>query len=263
MIRLKNTILLVIILLAVSCSNYQKVLKNADPRIKYEAAIKYYEGKDYFKALQLLDELVSVYRGSENAEKIYYMYAKCYMEQDDYVMASYHFNQFYKIFPNSQYAEECLYLSAYCQYLDSPVYTLDQTSTYMAIEQMQLFINTFPNSQRVIEANNMMDEMRQKLELKAYYIAKLYYKRNDYNAAIVMLKNLLRDYPETKRREEINYYIAMASYDYAMKSIESKKQERLLNSENLCKTYINQYPNGRYIKDIQTIILNISNINKK
>ncbi len=125
----------------ISCSKYQKLLKGADNEAKYEAAIDYYEKDDYYRALQLFDPLIAVYRGTKKAETLYYYYAYCYYKQQDYILASYYFKRFVKNSPNSDKAEECVYLSAYCTYLDSPKYNLDQTNTYEAIKDLQLFIN--------------------------------------------------------------------------------------------------------------------------
>jgi len=256
--KIFNFFLIISLIITVSCNNYKKVLKGNDTQKKYELAESLYNKKDYSKALQILDELVNVYRGTENAEKIYFMYAFSYYGQDDYILAGYHFKQFYKIFPSSKHAEEALYMNAYCKYLDSPVYTLDQTSTYEALEELQLFINTFPESTRVGDANKLMDELREKLEKKAYGVAFLYYKTEDFKAAIIALKNVLKDFPETKRKEEISYYIAKASYIYAQKSVDSKKPERYRSTVDVCNSFLRTFSGSRYVKEV-TAILNTSN----
>lgn len=246
-------LLIISILAGFSCNNYQKITKGNDTQKKYELAENLYNKKDYAKSLQILDELVNVYRGTENAEKIYYMYAFCYYGQDDYLMAGYHFKQFYKIFPSGKYAEEALYMSAYCKYLESPVYTLDQSSSDEALEELQLFINTFPESKRVEDANKLMDELREKLEKKAFGIAFLYFKTEDYKAAIIALKNVLKDFPETKKKEDITYYIVKSSYAYATRSIESKKNERLNSTIEYSGNFLKMFPGSKYAKEVSSI----------
>lgn len=256
--KIFNFFLIISLIITVSCNNYKKVLKGNDNQKKYELAESLYNKKDYSKALQILDELVNVYRGTENAEKIYFMYAYSYYGQDDYILAGYHFKQFFKIFPNSKHAEEALYMNAYCKYLDSPVYTLDQSSTDEALSELQLFINTYPESSRVNDANKLMDELREKLEKKAFGVAFLYYKTEDYKAAIIALKNVLKDFPETKRKEDINFYIVKASFVYAQKSIDSKKTERYGSTVDFCNNFLKMYSGSRYVKEV-TVILNTSN----
>ena len=190
-----------------SCNKYQKLLKSADNEVKYEAAIDYYEKGDYYRALQLFDPLIAVFRGTKKAETLYYYYAYCYYEQQDYILASYYFKRFVKTFPNSDKTEECVYLSAYCTYLDSPRYNLDQTNTYEAIKDLQLFINMYPDSKRIAECNELMDKLWDKLETKAFAIAKLYYKMGDYKASIFSFENIIKDFPDTQYKEEILFYI--------------------------------------------------------
>ena len=185
---MKHLLLIVISLLLLnSCSKFQHHMKSTDMEAKYEAAVKYYEKKDYYHALQLFEELISVYRGTSKAEKSYYYYVYCTYYVDDFTMAAYHFNNFVQSYPSSTYAEEMQYMYAYCYYLDSPVSSLDQTSTYDAIDKFQLFINKFPNSKKVEESNKYIDELRLKLEVKSFDNAKLYYRTENYKAAVVAL----------------------------------------------------------------------------
>ncbi|MFM8950029.1 MAG: outer membrane protein assembly factor BamD, partial [Bacteroidota bacterium] len=136
-----------------SCSKFSKIQKSQDMEAKYKAAVEYYEKKNYYQALQLFEELVTVFRGTLKAEDTYYYYCMCYYLTGDFTIAAYHFNNFSQTFPNSSKAEEALFLNAYCYYLDSPTSSLDQKNTLDAIRQFQLFINRFPKSEKVAESN--------------------------------------------------------------------------------------------------------------
>jgi len=241
----------------VSCSKYNRLLKSDDYAKKLQMAIMYYNKTDYYRALQLFDDVIAVYRGKEEAEKIHYYYAYCYFGQEDYLIASYHFRNFSKIFPNSKYAEECYYMSAYCKYLDSPSYSLDQTSTYEAIKELQAFINFYPKSERVAEANKLIDDLRTKLAKKFFETAKLYYKIESYNAAQIAFNNVLKDFPETNYREEILYYIVKSNYYLAKNSIETKKKERLQNVVVSYNNFVNAFPLSKYMSELQNIYKNV------
>jgi outer membrane protein assembly factor BamD len=142
-------------------------------------------------------------------------------------------------------------MSAYCTYLDSPKFSLDQTNTYEAIDAFQLFINRYPRGDRAQQATEYIDELRQKLLDKAYNIGNLYYKMEDYRAAIVSYESLLKDYPDTEYKEEILYKIIKAYYEYAMKSIEVKKKERYESAVKAYLDFISLYPESEYIDDVQ------------
>ena len=244
-------------LLLPSCSKYNQLLKSNDIEKKYEMAIKYYEEENYYKAFPLLEELVSLYRGTDKAEKIYYYYAFCNYHMGEYDMANYHFKNFAKTHPTSQYAEECLFMNAYTYYINSPESSLDQTNTYSAITELQLFIDKYPNSSKVAESNELIDKLRLKLETKAYHICKQYYRTENYKSAIVCIANTLKDFPDIKYREELAFLAVKSNYLYAINSIETKKTGRLESTVKAYQAYIVKYPKGGYVKEAESIYDNV------
>ena len=261
---LKNTfILLATLTLFSSCSKYQKILKSTDGDAKFNAAVAYFEKKDYFRALPLFEELISVYRGQGRAEKVYYYYAYCNYYLEDYELAAYHFESFVNTFPRGEYAEECSFLHAYCFYKSSPDYSLDQESTVKAIAKMQIFVNKYPSSQRVAECNTLIDKLRYKLEEKAFSLSKLYFNTGDYKAAVTSFKNLLADYPATSFKEEGMYYVAKSYYLYAQNSIETRKAERFSATVDAGNEFLSHFPESKEAKEIRQLIESSKNqINK-
>lgn len=251
--RLQIPGLILLILLAASCSRYQRLLKSSDSELKYEKANQYFERKDYYRAINLYEQLLPVYRATEKAEKIYFNYSYAYFNQAEYVLASYYFKKFVKTFPRSDKAEECFFMSAYCKYMESPVYSLDQTNTYDAISELQLFLNAYPDSERVEECNELIDELRGKLEKKHYEISKLYLKMDRYKAAVTSFNNLLKDFPDTDYKEASLYYIVKSNYQYAQKSVARKKQERFEETIDSYYNFIALYPESTYMKEVQNM----------
>lgn len=235
-----------------SCSEYSRLLKSTDYNKKYDAAISFYEQKDYSKALALLQELVSVYRGTAKGEKIMYYYAYATYAVGDYLLAGYHFNNFVKTFPASDKTEECAFMYAYCYYLESPKYSLDQTDTKSAIKELQYFINKYPDSKRKEECNNLITRLRGKLEEKYYKISKQYYFLDDYQAAVTSFENVLKDFPDTKYREELMYMIVKSNYIFATKSTDKKKTERFKAAVDSYNKFVSYFPeNSKYIKEVE------------
>lgn len=249
----KLFLLLITTLIFASCSKFQQISKSNDMEAKYNAAVKYYEKKDYYHAYMLFEELISVFRGTSKAEKSYYYYTYCTYYIDDYTLAAYHFNNFVQSFPNSVHAEEMQYMYAYCFYLDSPVSSLDQTSSVDAIEKFQLFVNRYPSSPKVAEANTYIDALRKKLEEKAFNNARLYYKMENYKAAVVAFTNLLKDYPGTIYKEEALFLSLRASYYYAKNSVPDKQLARYKASAEEYLKFIDNFPQSRYLRDAERI----------
>lgn len=240
-----------ILFLLSSCSEYNKVLKSSDYNKKYEAAVQYYEKKQYSKALPLLEELSSVYRGTDKAEKISFYYAYSTYAVGDYLLAGYQFNNFVKTFPASDKNEECAFLYAYCFFLESPRYSLDQMDTRNAIRELQIFINKYPESSHVKQSNELIVKLREKLERKYFEIAKQYYFLDDYNASIVSFENVLKDYPDTKYREEAMYLIVKSNYLYAVKSFDFKKAVRLKSTIDAYNKFLSYYSDSQYSKELE------------
>jgi outer membrane protein assembly factor BamD len=245
--------LLILLVSCIACNDFKKLQKSNDLDKKYEMAIKYYEKKDFLKSSILLEELITLYRGTPRAEKIFYYYAYTSYELGDYTMAAYQFKSFVKNFPNSQYTEECAYMNAYCYYLNSPHYSLDQGDTYKAINEFQLFVNQYPNSTRIEESNKMIDKLRAKLEKKAYESAKQYYYIRDYQAAIISFGNILKDFPNSEQKDEMNFLILKSSYLLAINSIEAKKKDRIQQTIDTYLKFVDSFPQSKYISDAQGI----------
>ncbi|MDD3875976.1 MAG: outer membrane protein assembly factor BamD [Bacteroidales bacterium] len=248
-----------ILLFNSACNEYKKILKSDNIELKYEKAVEYYQQHDYFKAIQLFDELLTYFRGSARAEDIYYYYAYAHYGQGDYVLAAYYFQNFTQTFSRSRYTEEAMFMAAYCEYLDSPVYSLDQSSTMNAIRGMQNFINTFPESSKVAQANELIDKMRSKLQRKSFEIGKLYFSTEDYRSSIAALNAHLKDFPDTGHKEETYFLIFKSYYLYANKSIESKKRERYINAKEAYETFAALFPESSFLREANVFYRNTLN----
>ncbi|QYJ68056.1 outer membrane protein assembly factor BamD [Flavobacterium litorale] len=237
---------LYIILLAVvlsSCNQYQKALKSDDIKVKYEVAELMYNNGKYAKAIRLFEQIAPSYRGKPQAEKLFYMYASSLYNVKTYYTAGYQFEYFSANYPRSEKLEEAAFMGAKSYYQLSPRYSLDQVDTYKALDKLQQFIDRFPNSQFMPEANQLVKELNEKLEKKAFEIAKQYNYTaeyfGDFKAAIVALDNFILDHPGTVYKEDALYHKLDASYRLAINSVQAKKRARLqaakLNYEALIK----------------------------
>ena len=250
---LKSFVFIFITALMTSCGGYNAVLKNPDPDYKYEKAVEYFEKEQYYKSFTILEELINVFRGTAKAQEVYYYYAKAQMGMGDFILAAYHLKNYVNTFPRSEYAEECAYLAAYCYYEDSPQYSLDQSSTYKAIDELQLFIDQHPTSDLVDDCTELIEKLRSKLERKSFEQAKLYYETENYKSAIISFDITINDYPDTKYREEALYLQLESYYLLAMNSVDEKKQIRLKETISSYKRFARNYPESEFIEDAAEI----------
>lgn len=236
-----------------SCTGYQKLLKSSDVNKKYEAAIEYYDKGDFFKAGNLLEELVPLLKGRPEAEKAQFYFANTNYKQRNYTLAAYYFKSFYDTYPNSQYTEEATFLHSKSLFRDSPIYELDQTNTFSAIEGIQDFLNRYPESQFRPEAENMSQELQRKLESKAFEGAKLYYSIRYHQAAVVAFNTFQQQYPASSFNEEAAFLKLSAQYELARESVENKQRERYLEAVSFYQAFIDTYPQSRNLKAAESM----------
>ena len=242
--------ILFIALLLTSCSEYQQALKNDDIKKKYEVAEKQYEKGKYSKAIRLYEQIAQSYRGKPQAEKMFYMYSQALYKTKQYYTAGYQFESFTASYPRSEKVEEASFLGAKSYYMLSPRYSLDQVDTYKALDKLQQFIDNYPNSEYMAEANTLVKELREKLEKKAFEIARQYNHISEYtgdhNAAIKALDNFIIDYPGTKYKEDALYYKFDSSYQLAINSVAARMAERLEIAKGNYNALIKFNPSTKY-----------------
>lgn len=268
LMKMRNFALIAFVfaLLLSSCGDYNKIVKSTDYEFKYKKAIEYYNDGQYVRSATLLKDLVNIVRGTSKADKVYYYYAKSEFGIKDYLMAGHYFKTLITEFPRSEFAEESQFMIGYCYYLDSPNPRLDQEVTQKGIDALQLFINLYPSSDRVDEANRLIIELRDKLVYKSYLSAKLYYDLKDYKAAVVALTSSLKDYPDSKYREDVMYMLLRSKYLLAVNSIEEKKHDRLASALDEYFTFADEYPTSKYKKDADkyySVLAKALNYNKE
>ena len=210
-----------------SCSEYQKALKSEDLSVKFDQASKLYEKGKYYKAITLFEQMAPSFRGKPESEKMFYMFSQSYYKTKQYYLSGYQFESFAAGYPKSDKIEEASFLGAKSYSMLSPVYSLDQTDTEKAIDKFQSFIDAYPNSSLLPEANVVVKTLREKMEKKAYENAYGYNKISDFKSAIIALDNFIIDYPGTPYKEKALFYKFDSAYQLAINSIPAKMEERL------------------------------------
>ena len=246
---MKKNILITLLaaLLLSSCGEYNKLLKSTDYEYKYEAAKNYFAKGQYNRAATLLNELIAILKGTDKAEESLYMLGMSYYNQKDYQTAAQTFIQYYNVYPRGTFTELARFHAGKALYLDTPEPRLDQSATYSAIQQLQ-----------TEEAQSMIFALQDKLVMKEYLSAKLYYNLgnylgNNYESCVITAQNALKDYPYTNMREDLSILILRAKYEMAVYSVEDKRAERYREAVDEYYAFKNEFPESKYTKDADRI----------
>ena len=242
-----NALLFVLVLIASGCTEYSKALKETDPVKKLAKAKEYYEEGECYKALPMLEELIGLTRGTQQSEEVYYYFAKTHYCLKDYYMGNYYFKSYAKSFSSSPKSEECLFMAAVCSYKLSPSYTLDQIDSKTAIDELQYFMDQYPNSALRDSANHMIRDLNYKLEKKDFEVAELYVKTMKYKAASNSLQEFLKKYPQSKFREQAMLLIIESKFLLAEGSIDTKKLERYRETMESYITFVSAFPKSKFL----------------
>ena len=258
--KIKNlACLLVLCAMLFSCGEYQKVLNKGSEEDQYKMAVKLYESQKYRKALRLFEKVTPYYRGKPQMERIQFMVAQSNFNEKSYTTAGYYFDRFANNYPKSSKKEEASFLSAYSYKLASPVFSLDPTDTNKALEAFQGFINAYPDSEKLPEANKHYAELRIKLQEKSFEIAKTYYRTADYDlrnykAAIQAFDNLLSDYLGSEFKEEALLYRLKAAHDFVLKSYDRRKLERIKDAVGAYDKLKRNFPESKYLEEANEML---------
>ena len=257
---MRNKLILSLLCAAVltGCGEYNKVLKSSDTNYKYEYAKKAFEERKYVQAATLLEDVVKVLKGTDKAEESLYLLGLSHYENKDYASASTYFQTYYTHYPKGKYTELARFYAGYGYYLDSPEPQLDQTDTYKAIDELQRFLDYFPNSDKKSIAQSAIFELQDKLVQKEIDNAQLYYNLgnylgNNYESAVIVATNALKNYPYTKHKEQLQMIVLKAKFQQAYQSVIEKKADRYREVIDEYYSFINDYPESKYRSEADNI----------
>lgn len=231
-------------------TEFDLLLEGNDVQAKYDMAFDLFNKGKYYKSSQLFESLSLMTNGTTKDDTVQYYRGLSNYRYKDFYTAETNFKNFIDNYPLSPFTENASFLRLDCLYRQTLRYELDQTPTHTTMVAISDFISTFPDSPQFDVCISMMNDLSERLDRKAYESAKLYYKMEDYLAARVALRNVLKDDAENVYREDILYYTAMSSYKYAYMSVEKKQKERYLAFADDYLNFVGEYPESSYRKEL-------------
>jgi outer membrane protein assembly factor BamD len=251
---MKFSVAFLALIFLVGCQPLNKILKNPDPQYKLRMAEQYYANKKYVQAQQIYEDIMPFFRGQPEFEDIFYKYAYTAYNQKDYLNAENLFKNYLEVYPNSPRSEEIDFMRAYTYYRQSPKAELDQTATLKAIGIFQTFINTHPGSVKNKEATEIIDQLRQKLEVKDRKAAQLYFDIGQFRAAAVAFNTMLNQYADTENADEYKLMAIKSYFRFAELSVEDKKVERFEKVIEEANDFMDRFPGSPLSTEVQQFV---------
>ena len=245
------------LLLFSGCANeFNRVYKTDNYQYKYEYAKECFVAGKYTRAITLLQELVTIEKGTENAQESLYMLAMAEYCSKDYEGAAETFKKYYQSYPKGYYAENAQFYVGQSLFMSTPEARLDQSLTVSAISAFQQYLDLFPDAELKPLAQKRLFKLQDKLVRKELYSAQLYYNlgsyfgncsrgENNYTACIVTAQNALKDYPYSNLREDFSVLVMKSKFELAQQSVEEKRIERYQDAEDECYGFLNEFPDSK------------------
>ena len=264
----KNVFILACLaLMTASCQGeFNKVYKSSDSDYKYEYAKEQFAIGKFQRASTLLEELVTLKKGSDDAQECLYMLGMAQYCNRDYEAASATFRKYGSSYPRGTYAESAAFYVGQSLYESAPEPRLDQSPTIGAINAYQQFLDLHPDSKLRTEAQKRLYELQDKLIMKEYLSAELYYNlggyfgninrgdESNYTSCIITAQNALKTYPFCKNREQFSLLIMKSKFQLAQNSTEDRRLERFRDAEDECYGFINEFPDSKNVRTAEKFI---------
>lgn len=240
-----------LVILVTSCGKFRRIQKSEDWRVRYEAALNYYDKKDYYRAAILFEDILPIVRGLPEGEKVEFYLAFCQYYEKTYLLSANQFKTFYETYGRSQLAEEAHFMYAFSLYSSAPTPNLDQKEGIEAMDAMQVFLNRYPDSKFRDRAVEVITVSQQKLETKGFDNARQYLKLRSYSAAIIAFDNFRKNFPDSHYLEEVAYLKVVAQFRLAEKSFVTLQSKRFKTVLEFYQELVDSYPESKFIKDAE------------
>lgn len=244
-----NLILLIAFLIILSSCADRDSGRIKEPKEIYNEALEKFNDEDYLDAKQLFDIVKLQYPASEFAEYSQYYLGECEYLEKNYILAAFNYNSLRRIYPSSSYSKESMYKAAMCYYHLSPSFERDQEYTRKAISAFQEFQYTYPGDSLSKEADQRINELRNKLAKKEYQTAEIYLKLQSPRSSLIYYDEVISRFDDTE-------YYEPAYYGKTMVLVSLRRYDEALGLINL---YPKIFPEGKFNKEMK----NLENISRE
>ena len=254
-------------LLSGCAHEFNNVYKSNDNQYKYEYAKQCFALGKFQQAATLLQELVTVQKGRQNAQESLYMLGMAQFCNRDYEAASATFKKYFQSYPKGDYAEQASFYTGQSLFQSMPDPRLDQSSTIGAINAFQNFMDYYPDSPLREKAQSQLFVLQDNLVMKEYLAAELYYNlggyfgninantESNYESCIITAQNALKSYPFSSLREKFSILIMKSKFELAQNSSEERRVERFRDAEDECYGFLNEFPESEERKTAEKYIV--------
>jgi outer membrane protein assembly factor BamD len=195
--------------------------------------------KDYQDAIDAYNALIDLYPFSTFVTGAELGVADAQYAKRQFAEAETSYDAFAKRHPNHEKIDRVVYYSGMCAYEQKQAIDRDQTQTAKAETQFSQLVSRYPQSSFFNDAREHLKECRNDLAKRERYIAKHYWRDDEYYAAFKRYERIVQLYSDTDYYEEALYYGARC-----LANLDERTQAR-----RYIEILLQRFPGGKYADD--------------
>ena len=189
------------------------------------------------KAREYYQELLANFPESHHRAVAQFNIAESLYNEKEYLEARFEYQKFLELHPAHGLAGQAQYQIGMCHAQQTQRYDRDQQHTLGALEAFRAFRRQYPQHPLSLEAEDHIRRLRWQLAAHELSVARFYYHKRAYHAAIGRLLNLAQAYPQAPGLDEALFLLA-ASY---------RAEENFAKAAQVFRTLVDRFPNSSYI----------------
>jgi outer membrane protein assembly factor BamD len=205
---MKKTILTVLVLSALAgCASVEGPF---DPAVTFKAAEENMRKADYEKARKGYQEIQEKSPDKSYDAFLMLRVADTYFGEEKYSEALVEYQAFLNYHPVNKDAAYAQYQIAMCNYRELTTIDRDPAPAHAVIREMRKLLQKYPASEYGEEAKKYIASCMDWVSEYELYVARFYYKKGSYKAAIGRCEKLLKDYPGSVAEKDAIYYAGLS-----------------------------------------------------
>jgi outer membrane protein assembly factor BamD len=215
----------------------RQALVMTDARTQYESSLALYNQGKYDDAVLELQKLLFNYPGLSYIDSVDYYLGMAYAGQEDYHLGIAEFRHLISNFPSSQLIDDAQYMIGKCYFDAAPkAIGLDQSDTESAVKELTAYLEDYPTSDRLKDAELLLSKAIDKTVEKQFRSGRQYYRMGNRISARLYLEDVIKEYGESRFVPEALFILAKID----------QKEEKYVDARDKLNNLINAFPKSEF-----------------
>ncbi|ETX06216.1 MAG: hypothetical protein ETSY2_18450, partial [Candidatus Entotheonella gemina] len=189
------------------------------------------------KAREYYQELLTNFPESHHRAVAQFNIAETLFREKEYIEARFEYEKFLELHPAHGLAGQAQYQIGLCYVKQMRHYDRDQAHTRAALKAFRTLRRQHPQHPLIPDAEDHIRRLRRRLAAHEMSVARFYYNKRAYHAAIGRLLNLVQVYPQAPDLDEALFLLG-ASY---------RAEENFVKAQQVFRTLVDRFPTSSYI----------------